>query len=67
MISTDDLNRDVLELIFSNLNPDDLCSVALVSRSFFTAAIPQLYHTLFFRAEQRLKFPVRASLVLHLS
>ncbi|KAF8352004.1 hypothetical protein F5887DRAFT_873488 [Amanita rubescens] len=61
MVSADNLNRDVLELIFTQLNANDLCSATLVSRSFFTAATPRLYRTLFFRREQALKFLVRTS------
>lgn len=63
MVSTDSLNRDVLELIFSHLNANDLCSVTLVSRTFFAPAISQLYRALFFHREQTAVFPVRASLL----
>ena len=59
MVSTNNLNRDVLELVFSHLNADDLCYVALVNHSFFAAATPRLYRTLFFRQKHANKFPVR--------
>ncbi|TFK31537.1 hypothetical protein BDQ12DRAFT_618731 [Crucibulum laeve] len=49
MVSADNLNLDVLEHIFSYLSGNDLLSVALVSRSFFTAVIPRLYTNLRYR------------------
>jgi len=67
MVSADNLNRDVLELIFTQLNANDLCSATLVSRSFFATATPRLYRTLFFRREQAMKFQVRRYRQLHVS
>ncbi|KZT26178.1 hypothetical protein NEOLEDRAFT_1113568 [Neolentinus lepideus HHB14362 ss-1] len=57
MVSADNLNLDVLELIFAYLSGNDLVSVALVSRSFFAGVIPRLYHTLGFRLSQSKKYP----------
>lgn len=59
MVSADNLNRDVLELVFAHMNADDLCYVTLVSRSFLAAAAPRLYRTLFIRRKQAIQFPVR--------
>ena len=61
MVSADNLNLDVLELVFAYLAPGrDLVSVALVSRSFFAGIIPRLYETLLFRPSQAKRYP-RAS------
>ncbi|KAI5891276.1 uncharacterized protein SCHCODRAFT_02628600 [Schizophyllum commune H4-8] len=49
MVSADNLNFDVLELIFAFLASKDLPNVALVSRSFNAAVLPQLYRVLPFR------------------
>lgn len=49
MVSADNLNLDVLELIFAFLSGNDLPSVALVSRSFLAAVIPRLYNTISYR------------------
>ncbi|TFK52940.1 hypothetical protein OE88DRAFT_1711773 [Heliocybe sulcata] len=57
MVSADNLNLDVLELIFAFLSGNDLVSVALVSRSFFAGVIPRLYNTLGFRLSQSKKYP----------
>ena len=43
MVSADNLNLDVLELIFAFLSGNDLPSVASVSRSFLAGVIPRLY------------------------
>lgn len=53
MVSADNLNLDVLELIFAHLSSiDDLASVALVSRSFLAAVIPKLYRKLSYGLHQ---------------
>ena len=52
MVSADNLNLDVLELIFAHLSGNDLSSVALVSRSFLAGVIPRLYNTLSYRLRQ---------------
>ncbi|EPQ51742.1 hypothetical protein GLOTRDRAFT_140750 [Gloeophyllum trabeum ATCC 11539] len=57
MVSADNLNLDVLELIFAYLSGNDLVSVSLVSRSFFAGVIPRLYHTLGFRLSHSKKYP----------
>lgn len=59
MVSADNLNLDVLELIFANLGDSgkDLASVALVSRSFFAAVIPRLYCSLVFGLSQSKRYP----------
>ena len=52
MVSADNLNLDVLELIFAFLSGNDLPSVASVSRSFLAGVIPRLYQTIWFRVRQ---------------
>ncbi|KAF8902553.1 hypothetical protein CPB84DRAFT_1775664 [Gymnopilus junonius] len=52
MVSADNLNLDVLELIFAFLFGNDLPSVALVSRSFLAAVIPRLYSSISYRLRQ---------------
>ncbi|KAF8153001.1 hypothetical protein B0H34DRAFT_754140 [Crassisporium funariophilum] len=49
MVSADNLNLDVLELIFAFLSGNDLASVASVSRSFLAGVIPRLYQTISYR------------------
>ncbi|KAH7906943.1 hypothetical protein BJ138DRAFT_558559 [Hygrophoropsis aurantiaca] len=56
MVSADNLNLDVLELIFAHLSGDDLVSIALVSKSFLAGVIPRLYHTVLFRARHAKKY-----------
>ncbi|KAG5734528.1 hypothetical protein E4T56_gene4354 [Termitomyces sp. T112] len=57
MVSADSLNLDVLELICSFLNNNDLAAVALVSKSFLAGAIPSLYRTLSFRVHHAKRYP----------
>lgn len=52
MVSADNLNLDVLELIFCFLSGNDLPSVALVSRSFLAGVIPRLYASISYRIRQ---------------
>jgi len=52
MVSADNLNLDVLEVICSFLSGNDLPSVALVSSSFLAAVIPRLYNTISYRLRQ---------------
>jgi len=52
MVSADNLNYDVLELIFAFLSSNDLPSVALVSQSFLAAVTPKLYRTISYRRRQ---------------
>ncbi|KAK7056338.1 hypothetical protein VNI00_002891 [Paramarasmius palmivorus] len=57
MVSADNLNLDVLELIFWYLPQKDLPSVALVSRSFFVGALPRLYSNIVYGLRQAKKYP----------
>ncbi|KAJ7035920.1 hypothetical protein C8F04DRAFT_1097082 [Mycena alexandri] len=57
MVSADNVNLDVLELVFSYLAGNDLASVALVSRSFCAGVIPRLYSTLLFRLSHAKRYP----------
>ncbi|KAJ7748377.1 hypothetical protein B0H16DRAFT_1553159 [Mycena metata] len=57
MVSADNVNLDVLELVFSFLAGNDLASVALVSRSFCAGVIPRLYATLLFRLSHAKRYP----------
>ncbi|KAF4612878.1 hypothetical protein D9613_010997 [Agrocybe pediades] len=52
MVSADNLNFDVLELIFTFLSGNDLPSLALVSKSFLAAVTPRLYRTISYRFRQ---------------
>ncbi|KAJ6545497.1 hypothetical protein B0H19DRAFT_1212292 [Mycena capillaripes] len=57
MVSADNVNLDVLELIFAYCVGNDLLSIALVSRSFFAGVIPRLYSTLLFRLSHAKRYP----------
>ncbi|KIM82866.1 hypothetical protein PILCRDRAFT_459480 [Piloderma croceum F 1598] len=58
MVSAQNLNLDVLELVFAHLaTGNDLASVALVSRSFLAGVIPRLYETLLFQLSQAKRYP----------
>lgn len=57
MVSADNLNFDVLEVIFSFLSGHDLHSVALVSHSFYAGVLPRLYRTLRYTMRHGKKFP----------
>ncbi|KAJ7210912.1 hypothetical protein GGX14DRAFT_498367, partial [Mycena pura] len=57
MVSVDNVNLDVLELVFAHLSGNDLASIALVSRSFFAGVIPRLYSTLLFRLSHAKRYP----------
>ena len=52
MVSAENLNLDVLELIFAHLSGHDLTSVSLVSRTFFAGAIPTLYRNIVYRLRE---------------
>ena len=52
MVSAENLNLDVLELIFAHLSGHDLTSVSLVSRTFFAGAIPTLYRNIIYRLRE---------------
>jgi hypothetical protein len=57
MVSADNLNLDVLELIFVYLFGHDLASVALVSRSFLSGVIPRLYGTIVYGFSHHKRYP----------
>ncbi|KIY47500.1 hypothetical protein FISHEDRAFT_45143 [Fistulina hepatica ATCC 64428] len=57
MVSADNLNYDVLEVIFAFLSGNDLPSVALVSRSFLAGIIPRLYSKIAFRESHAKRYP----------
>jgi hypothetical protein len=57
MVSADNLNLDVLELIFEYLFGNDLPSVALVSRSFLSGVIPRLYCEVTYRLSHSKRYP----------
>ncbi|KAL0945983.1 hypothetical protein HGRIS_012261 [Hohenbuehelia grisea] len=58
MVSADNLNLDVLELVFAYLqSQNDLASAALVSRSFQAGVIPHLYRSLRYTLRQGKRFP----------
>jgi len=57
MVTADNMNLDVLEMIFAYLSCRDLASVALVSRSFLAGVIPRLYSKLLFRLAYGKKYP----------
>ncbi|EGO01193.1 hypothetical protein SERLA73DRAFT_179303 [Serpula lacrymans var. lacrymans S7.3] len=56
MVSADNLNLDVLELIFAYLAGNDLVSIALVSRSFLAGVIPRLYSTVSFKLRHSARY-----------
>jgi len=64
MVTADNLNLNVLELIFSFLFGNDLPSVALVSRSFLAAVIPRLYNTISYRLRQAKGYDVVRALYI---
>ena len=67
MVSADNLNLDVLELIFAYLDQHDLFHLCLVSQNFLAAATPLLYRAIewdlhgggrFLKPALRVSFPV---------
>jgi hypothetical protein len=67
MVNAQNLNLDVLELVFAHLaTGNDLASVALVSRSFLAGVIPRLYETLLFRLSQAKRYPSVSSRLIRL-
>ena len=52
MVSADNLNLDVLELIFAYLSGHDLTSIGLVSRSFLAGVVPILYRSIVYRLRE---------------
>ncbi|KAG7095711.1 hypothetical protein E1B28_006425 [Marasmius oreades] len=61
MVTADNLNLDVLEMIFSHLPHQDLASTAVVSRSFFAGIIPRLYRDITYGLKHGKKYPRVAS------
>ncbi|KAF9781153.1 hypothetical protein BJ322DRAFT_255344 [Thelephora terrestris] len=59
MVSADNLNLDVLELIFAHLDQHDLFHLSLVSSSFFAAATPLLYRSVEYGLRQVLRPALR--------
>jgi len=57
MVSADNLNLDVLEIIFCHLPFQDLSSAALVSRSFLAGVIPRLYRSIIYTLKHGKKYP----------
>ncbi|KAF4579322.1 F-box domain-containing protein [Pleurotus pulmonarius] len=58
MVSADNLNLDVLGLIFAFINSKyDQASIALVSRSFFAAVKPRLYAVLYYTFHEAKRYP----------
>ncbi|KAI0029303.1 hypothetical protein K488DRAFT_56674 [Vararia minispora EC-137] len=57
MVSADNVNYDVWELVFAYLNGPDLAAVTSVSRSFWACALPLLYRTLPFQNAQAKGYP----------
>ncbi|KAI0049503.1 hypothetical protein FA95DRAFT_1556793 [Auriscalpium vulgare] len=57
MVCADNLNFDVLEIIFSHLSVPDLASVSQVSRSFLAGANPRLYRSLGFYLSHAKRYP----------
>ncbi|KAF8518657.1 hypothetical protein BU17DRAFT_48405 [Hysterangium stoloniferum] len=61
MVSADNVNYDVLTLIFAFLGANDLVSVCLVSQSFRAGAIPWLYKKIQFRLSHMKRWPLLQS------
>ena len=61
MVSADNLNLDVLELIFAHLEQQDLFHLCLVSQNFLAAATPLLYRAIEYNLSQLLKPALRVS------
>lgn len=57
MVSAENLNYDVLELIFTFLFLNDLAAVSQVSQSFRAGCIPRLYKTIIFRHDLAKRYP----------
>lgn len=58
MVSADNLNLDVLGLIFAFINTKyDQASIALVSRSFLAAVTPRLYAVLYYTFHEAKRYP----------
>lgn len=56
MVTADNLNLDVLELIFAFISGNDLVAVSSVSKSFLAGVIPCLYATVSFTAKHAKRY-----------
>lgn len=56
MVTADNLNLDVLELIFAFISGNDLVAISSVSRSFLAGVIPCLYATVSFTAKHAKRY-----------
>lgn len=63
MVSADNLNLDVLELIFAHLDQHDLSHLCLVCQTFLAAAAPILYRSIGYHFSQSSNPALRVSLV----
>ena len=64
MVSADNLNLDVLELICAYLDQHNLFHFSLVSQNFTAAATPRLYRSIGYDFSQSLSHPaLRVSLL----
>ena len=62
MVSADNLNLDVLELICAHLDQPDLFHLSLVSQNFTAAATPALYRSIGYHFGQSKGGALRVSL-----
>lgn len=56
MVTADNLNLDVLELIFAFISGNDLVAISSVSKSFLAGVIPCLYATISFTAKHAKRY-----------
>ncbi|KAG1737575.1 uncharacterized protein EDB91DRAFT_1140778 [Suillus paluster] len=56
MVTANNLNLDVLELIFAYISGNDLVAVSSVSKSFLAGVIPRLYATVSFTAKHAKRY-----------
>ena len=57
MVHIRDVNYDTLDKVMSYLKGKDLVNAALVSRSFWLAVVPIMYHTIVFDQRLASKYP----------
>ncbi|KAG1778702.1 hypothetical protein EV702DRAFT_1091226 [Suillus placidus] len=63
MVTADNLNLDVLELIFAFISGNDLVAVSSVSKSFLAGVIPCLYATVSFTAKHAKRYRPRGGIM----
>lgn len=63
MVTADNLNLDVLELIFAFISGNDLVAVSSVSKSFLAGVIPCLYATVSFTAKHAKRYRPEGGIV----